>query len=284
MLVTSVYAMTNSSKSQPSRHQNCPIWQAREDRFLLTGFSRPGQGNLHGWSASGFHSGNDAIPQKTYRYYLQMTYSSVLPPFSKSTGISSFSSRIIPSSEFSVITPYIFARIRCWKFALMGALRFEGGRFISIWKMNLLPKFVGWLGWAVHRFLFASMWNVTSRGLWNSYWMEINSMSPPCWFELIYPFQLLTHFIALTPHRSNLVTNNTHMTTFRSLLLHKEINDRREDILDNRELYLLRSFPNVTVSHHMAFYTDDCVRTVARNAIMGCTYFAEGKENPWEVK
>lgn len=61
-------------------------------------------------------------------------------------------------------------------------------------------------------------------------------------------------------------------------------NDRREDILDNRELYLLRSFPNVTVSHHMAFYTDDCVRTVARNAIMGCTYFAEGKENPWEVK
>lgn len=60
--------------------------------------------------------------------------------------------------------------------------------------------------------------------------------------------------------------------------------DHKEDILDNKELLLLRSFPNVIVSHHMAFYTDDCVETVVRDSLLGCQCFAEGKENPWEVK
>lgn len=60
--------------------------------------------------------------------------------------------------------------------------------------------------------------------------------------------------------------------------------DHKEDILDNRELLLLRSFPNVIVSHHMAFYTDDCVETVVRDSLLGCRCFVEGKENPWEVK
>lgn len=60
--------------------------------------------------------------------------------------------------------------------------------------------------------------------------------------------------------------------------------DHKSDILDNRELAVLRGFPNVTVSHHMAFYTDDCVRTVVRDSLQGCQYFMQGKENPWEVK
>jgi D-lactate dehydrogenase len=60
--------------------------------------------------------------------------------------------------------------------------------------------------------------------------------------------------------------------------------DHKSDILDNRELSILRGFPNVTVSHHMAFYTDDCVDTVVRDSLLGCKYFAEGAENPWEVK
>lgn len=59
--------------------------------------------------------------------------------------------------------------------------------------------------------------------------------------------------------------------------------DRKSDILNNRELAILRGFPNVTVSHHMAFYTDECVETVVRDSLLGCRYFAEGKENPWEV-
>ncbi|TCL55443.1 D-lactate dehydrogenase [Kineothrix alysoides] len=59
--------------------------------------------------------------------------------------------------------------------------------------------------------------------------------------------------------------------------------DRKSDTLDNRELSVLRGFPNVTVTHHMAFYTDDCVETVIRDSLMGCKLFVEGKENPWEV-
>lgn len=59
--------------------------------------------------------------------------------------------------------------------------------------------------------------------------------------------------------------------------------DRKSDVLNNRELAVLRGFPNVTVTHHMAFYTDDCVETVVRDSLMGCKYFAEGKKNPWEV-
>lgn len=60
--------------------------------------------------------------------------------------------------------------------------------------------------------------------------------------------------------------------------------DHKSDILNNRELAILRGFPNVTVSHHMAFYTDDCVETVVRDSLLGCQCFVEGKENPWEVK
>lgn len=60
--------------------------------------------------------------------------------------------------------------------------------------------------------------------------------------------------------------------------------DHKSDILNNRELAILRGFPNVTVSHHMAFYTDECVNTVVRDSLLGCKCFVEGKENPWEVK
>lgn len=59
--------------------------------------------------------------------------------------------------------------------------------------------------------------------------------------------------------------------------------DHKNDILTNRELALLRSFPNVTVTHHMAFYTDEEVKTVVRDSLTGCKLFMEGKKNPWEV-
>ena len=59
--------------------------------------------------------------------------------------------------------------------------------------------------------------------------------------------------------------------------------DRKSDVLDNRELAVLRGFPNVTVSHHMAFYTDNYTRTVVRDSLHSCKLFMEGKENPWEV-
>ncbi len=59
--------------------------------------------------------------------------------------------------------------------------------------------------------------------------------------------------------------------------------DHKADILNNRELAILRGFPNVTVSHHMAFYTDNCVETVVRDSLLSCKLFAEGQQNPWEV-
>ena len=59
--------------------------------------------------------------------------------------------------------------------------------------------------------------------------------------------------------------------------------DHKSDILDNRELAVLRGFPNVTISHHMAFYTDNCVETVVHDSLLSCKFFVEGMENPWEV-
>ena len=59
--------------------------------------------------------------------------------------------------------------------------------------------------------------------------------------------------------------------------------DRKSDVLDNRELAILRGFPNVTVSHHMAFYTDNYTRTVVRDSLQSFKLFMEGKKNPCEV-
>ena len=59
--------------------------------------------------------------------------------------------------------------------------------------------------------------------------------------------------------------------------------DRKSDILKNRELALLRSFPNVIVSHHMAFYTKNYVETVVKDSLKSCKLYMEGKDNPWEV-
>ena len=59
--------------------------------------------------------------------------------------------------------------------------------------------------------------------------------------------------------------------------------DHKSDILKNRELAMLRSFPNVTVSHHMAFYTKNYVETVVKDSLMSCKLYMEGATNPWEV-
>lgn len=59
--------------------------------------------------------------------------------------------------------------------------------------------------------------------------------------------------------------------------------DHKSDILKNKELALLRSFPNVTVSHHMAFYTNNYVETVVKDSLKSCKCFMTGEKNPWEV-
>ncbi len=59
--------------------------------------------------------------------------------------------------------------------------------------------------------------------------------------------------------------------------------DHKSDILKNRDLAILRGFPNVTVSHHMAFYTDNAIHTMVADSLMGCKRFVDGEENPWQV-
>ena len=59
--------------------------------------------------------------------------------------------------------------------------------------------------------------------------------------------------------------------------------DLKSDILSKRDLYILRGFPNVIVTPHMAFYTDQAVSDMVRHSIESCLLRAAGKEDPWAV-
>ena len=56
--------------------------------------------------------------------------------------------------------------------------------------------------------------------------------------------------------------------------------DRKSDVLSKRDLYILRGFPNVIVTPHMAFYTDQAVSDMVKHSIESCMIRAEGKEDP----
>lgn len=53
--------------------------------------------------------------------------------------------------------------------------------------------------------------------------------------------------------------------------------------MDNRELALLRAFPNVIVTPHTAFYTEEAVEHMVKNSIAGCLHALRGEENPYQV-
>lgn len=55
------------------------------------------------------------------------------------------------------------------------------------------------------------------------------------------------------------------------------------DVLRNRELAMLRSFPNVIVSPHTAFYTDEDVASMVEGAFESLHCFATGQETWHEV-
>ncbi len=59
--------------------------------------------------------------------------------------------------------------------------------------------------------------------------------------------------------------------------------DRKSDPLGNRELSILRGFPNVIVTPHMAFYTDQAIDDMVHHSILSCIYREQGKDDPWKV-
>lgn len=59
--------------------------------------------------------------------------------------------------------------------------------------------------------------------------------------------------------------------------------DRKSDVLNKRDLYTLRGFPNVIVTPHMAFYTDQAVSDMVRHSIESCCLHEAGKEDPWRI-
>jgi lactate dehydrogenase-like 2-hydroxyacid dehydrogenase len=61
-------------------------------------------------------------------------------------------------------------------------------------------------------------------------------------------------------------------------------NDLKSVVLSNRELAVLRGFPNVTVSHHMAFYTQNAIRTMVLDSMEGCLQFMQTGKSRWIVK
>lgn len=56
--------------------------------------------------------------------------------------------------------------------------------------------------------------------------------------------------------------------------------DLRSDILINRNMAYVRQFPNVTMSQHMAFYTQEAVRSMAESGIVNIIKCLKREENP----
>jgi D-lactate dehydrogenase len=60
--------------------------------------------------------------------------------------------------------------------------------------------------------------------------------------------------------------------------------DLKGEILNNKELAILNSFPNTILTPHTAFYTDQAVSDMVENSVKSCILFLENKENPWQVR
>ncbi|MCD8105336.1 MAG: D-isomer specific 2-hydroxyacid dehydrogenase family protein [Lachnospiraceae bacterium] len=60
--------------------------------------------------------------------------------------------------------------------------------------------------------------------------------------------------------------------------------NRMGEPLHNPKLAVLRSYSNVIVSPHTAFYTDEAVANMAENSILGAISFMKGEENPFLLR
>lgn len=59
--------------------------------------------------------------------------------------------------------------------------------------------------------------------------------------------------------------------------------DRRTDILSNRDMAYLRQFPNVTMTQHMAFYTDAAVESMVEGALLSLDSFYRTGKSEYEL-
>ena len=60
--------------------------------------------------------------------------------------------------------------------------------------------------------------------------------------------------------------------------------NRMGDHIDNDELAMLRSFPNVIVSPHTAFYVESTVSNMVEKSFLPLYYESRGEANPFEIK
>lgn len=59
--------------------------------------------------------------------------------------------------------------------------------------------------------------------------------------------------------------------------------DRRTDIISNRDMAYLRQFPNVTMTQHMAFYTDAAVSSMVEGALVSLDSFHNTGKSDYEL-
>ncbi len=60
--------------------------------------------------------------------------------------------------------------------------------------------------------------------------------------------------------------------------------DLKTEILDHRELMILKELPNVIFTHHMAYYTDQAMEDRVHYSVESCWRVLNGMENPWKVR
>ena len=60
--------------------------------------------------------------------------------------------------------------------------------------------------------------------------------------------------------------------------------DLKAKPIANREMAILKAFPNVILTPHTAFYTDEAVEHMAMNTVKGVVACLNGEENPFLVK
>lgn len=59
--------------------------------------------------------------------------------------------------------------------------------------------------------------------------------------------------------------------------------NRTSEVIDNYEFSMLRSFPNVILTPHTAFYTDTTVQNMIEKTFQSLNFFMNNTKNPYEV-